>query len=347
MIVVLSTSTSYFGAGYDNVIKNRLEGFYWERLEYRKSLGNDGKSSLPLCGPPHITEDGKRLNLLDLLVTKRGSMASDSRDMIYALSGIAKRPKEQYFNHAYHTRPLAPSRMPSWVPDWTTRAQYKQKIVDWVEPLDKSRSAVSNSAYLDDQGVLACVGYKIGIINLITDFPRDIQLSDEGRVGRILWNEWKDKKLPDSVLELFSRLHPLIYNRRYAETLEGTCCLVPGGTQTGDIVCQFIGSSLPYILRPIQSTDIKSEEGWRAWKTLLHFSRWWNNSRVPRQELPTKSLDARISTILENKTSGYQTLEIRHYNFVGECFVNGLMSNENSQTHQRQHSQDKTVFAMH
>ncbi|TGO76700.1 hypothetical protein BELL_0141g00060 [Botrytis elliptica] len=384
MIVVLSTSTSYFGAGYDNVIKNRLEGFYWERLEYRKSLGNDGKSSLPLCVPPHIPEDGKRLNLLDLLVTKRGYMASDSRDMIYALSGIAKRPKgtqpfaisyekspcqvysdvvnylietdknydvlshaEQYFNHAYHTRPLVPSRMPSWVPDWTTRAQYKQKIVDWVESLDKSRSAVSNSAYLDDQGVLACVGYKIGIINLITDFPRDIQLSDEGRVGRILWNEWKDKKLPDSVLELFSRFHPLIYHRRYAETLEGTCCLVPGGTQTGDIVCQFIGSSLPYILRPIQSTDIKSEEGWRAWKTLLHFSRWWNNSRVPRQELPTKCLDAKISTILENKTSGYQTLEIRHYNFVGECFVDGLMSNENSQTLQRQHSQDKTVFAMH
>ncbi|TGO24930.1 hypothetical protein BPAE_0091g00070 [Botrytis paeoniae] len=164
MIVALSTSISYFGAGYDNVIKNRLEDFYWEQLEYRKSLGNDEKSPLPLCGPPHIPEDGKRLNLLDLLVTKRGYMALDSRDMIYALSGIAKRPEgtqpftisyeksprqvysdvvnylieadknydvlshaEQYFNHAYHIRPL--------VPDWTTHAKYKQKIVDWVSLL--------------------------------------------------------------------------------------------------------------------------------------------------------------------------------------------------------------------
>ncbi|TGO54263.1 hypothetical protein BOTNAR_0273g00060 [Botryotinia narcissicola] len=207
--------------------------------------------------------------------------------------------------------------------------------------------AVSNSAYLEDQGVLACVGYKIGMINVITDSPRDIQHSDEGRVGRILWNEWKDKKLPDTVLELFNRLHPLIYNRRYAETLRGTCCLVPGGTQTGDIVCQFIGSSLPYILRPIPSTNMKSGKGWRAWKTLLHLSRWWNNSRAPRQELSIKYLDAKISTTLESRISGYRTLEIEHYNFVGECFVDGFMSNENSQTHQRQHSQEKTVFAMH
>ncbi|KAF7889256.1 hypothetical protein EAF00_009556 [Botryotinia globosa] len=192
----LSISTSYFGAGYDNVIKNRLEGFYWERLEYRKSLVDDAKSSLPL------------------------------RDMISALSGIAKRPKgtqpftisyeksprqvyselvnylietdknydvlshaEQYSNHVYHT---VPSWMPSWAPDWTIRAKDKQKIVDWVETLDKARNAVSNSAYLEDQGFLACAGYKIGMINLITDSPRDIQHSDEGRADSIdEYEVWK------------------------------------------------------------------------------------------------------------------------------------------------------------
>ncbi|KAF7898027.1 uncharacterized protein EAF01_008993 [Botrytis porri] len=366
MVVALSTSTGYFGAGYDNVIKNRLEDFYWERLEYRKSPENDEKSSLPLCGPPHIPEYGKRLNLLDLLVTKRGYMASDSRDIIFALSGIAKRPEdvvnylietdnnydvlshaEQYINHACHIRSSVPSWVPSWVPDWTTRAKYKQKIVDWVEPLDKSGSAISNSAYLRDQGVLACVGDKIGTISLITDYPRDTRRRDEGRIGRILWKEWKDKKLPDSVLELFNRLHPLIYNRRYAESLEGICCLVLEGTQTGDIVFQFIGSPLPYILRPIESTNIKSGNGWRAWKILQHLSRWWNNSTGPRQELPAKCLDAKISIILEKKQLGYQTLEIRRYNFVGECFVDGLMSNEISQIHERQHSQKKTIFAMY
>ncbi|KAF7944502.1 hypothetical protein EAE96_010893 [Botrytis aclada] len=106
MVVALSTSTSYFGAAYYDVIKNRLEDFYREGLAYQKSLENDEKSSLPLCGPPYIPEEEKRLKLLDLLVTKRGHMASDSRDMIYALSSIAKRLKgTQPFTMSYEKSP--------------------------------------------------------------------------------------------------------------------------------------------------------------------------------------------------------------------------------------------------
>jgi hypothetical protein len=33
------------------------------------------------------------MNLLDLLTSKRGSEASDSRDMVFAVSGVAKKPK--------------------------------------------------------------------------------------------------------------------------------------------------------------------------------------------------------------------------------------------------------------
>jgi len=92
LIAILdSDSGKFWGAGYGNEPQRRLEDIYWERRAYRHAQGyvqNDPKWEM-VSG--HGFEG--RMRLLDLLVTKRGSQASDSRDMVFAVAGIAAKPK--------------------------------------------------------------------------------------------------------------------------------------------------------------------------------------------------------------------------------------------------------------
>lgn len=84
--------TTYWGSGYSNEPRQRLEDMYWERRAYRLTRGYS--ESRPSWDMGSGQEFEGRMKLLDLLVTKRGSQATDSRDMVFAVSGIATKPKD-------------------------------------------------------------------------------------------------------------------------------------------------------------------------------------------------------------------------------------------------------------
>jgi hypothetical protein len=92
LIALFHSDVKQWGAGYDNEPKRRLEDTYWERRAYRKSLGLTER--LPRWDMASGHEFEGRTRLLDLLVTKRASEASDSRDMVFALAGIATKPAD-------------------------------------------------------------------------------------------------------------------------------------------------------------------------------------------------------------------------------------------------------------
>jgi hypothetical protein len=92
LIALLHSDVKQWGADYDNEPKRRLEDTYWERRAYRHSQGLTERLSRWDMASGHEFEG--RTRLLDLLVTKRGSEASDSRDMVFALAGIAKTPMD-------------------------------------------------------------------------------------------------------------------------------------------------------------------------------------------------------------------------------------------------------------
>jgi hypothetical protein len=80
----------WWGGGYGNEARKRLEDMYWERRAWRAARGMRQRS-------PGWDMEGQelegRMGLLDLLATKRGGEASDERDMVFALSGIATKPQ--------------------------------------------------------------------------------------------------------------------------------------------------------------------------------------------------------------------------------------------------------------
>jgi hypothetical protein len=86
-----NAKATYGGSGYSNEPRQRLEDMYWERRAYRLAHGHTEPRPTWNMGGGHEFEG--RMKLLDLLVTKRGSQATDSRDMIFAVSGIATKPK--------------------------------------------------------------------------------------------------------------------------------------------------------------------------------------------------------------------------------------------------------------
>lgn len=89
---VLDSDLKKLGPRYNNEPKRRLQDIYWERRAYRYSQGL--VESLPRWDVASGREFKGRMRLLDLLVTKRGSQASDWRDMVFAVAGIATKPKD-------------------------------------------------------------------------------------------------------------------------------------------------------------------------------------------------------------------------------------------------------------
>ena len=72
-------------------MRNRLENIYWERRAYKHAQGLVQRAPSWNMASSHEYEG--RMKLLDLLVTKQGSEATDSRDMVFAVSGVATKPK--------------------------------------------------------------------------------------------------------------------------------------------------------------------------------------------------------------------------------------------------------------
>lgn len=92
IIALLSPELKHWGAGYGNEARQRLEDMYWERRAYRLAQGvSEPMLRWDMSGG---REFEGRMGLLDLLVSKRGSRASDERDMVFAVSGIARKPEK-------------------------------------------------------------------------------------------------------------------------------------------------------------------------------------------------------------------------------------------------------------
>lgn len=109
LIALLDSSPRAFGAGYSMDPTSRLEDVYWERQAYRQSQGISQKMPAWAMGSGHEFEG--RMNLLDLLTSKRGSEASDSRDMVFAVSGVAKKPKSWLGSIEYYLREVGVTRL--------------------------------------------------------------------------------------------------------------------------------------------------------------------------------------------------------------------------------------------
>jgi len=256
----------------------------------------------------------------------------------------------EVLNHAglRSHNPKETYKIPSWVPDWRVRSDYSRRIIDWLPVGPSSKEIVkANTVCLEDWGVLVCMGYTFGIIHSTGDAVEEIKpLGDS--IGRVIWdNKWHRRKLIEhgvlsslgtklgTVANLFARSHPLTYRRKLATTKGGVLCLVPGEAQVGDLICQFVGGSVPFILRPLL-VDQPVPLDPSMWSKLIDKAlQWilWDNEGA-------ESVDSEIRAALEVNGCS-EDMEIKHCTFIGECFVDGLMDGKVDQA-----SRSKVAFAL-
>ena len=404
LIALFHSDVKQWGAGYDNEPKWRLEDTYWERRAYRYSQGLT--ESLPKWDMASGYEFKDRTRLLDLLVTKRGSEASDSRDMVFALAGIASKPADwdpvsityeksvllvymkyvmqlscvgiqltgkcsvakyliehdgsyEVLSHAgqhQHQRlkKIQPHHQyghPSWAPDWRIPSDYKDKIVDWIPPPPSEDRIAKSHIFLEEYGILVCVGQVFDHIHSISD-GEEVKMHPSS-IGRVSWNKWHRRKLIEhgvlshlgtklgTVTSLFARMHPLTYRRKLAQTKGGTLCLVPRDAQAGDLICQFTGSPIPFILRPWGEEHWKRKDIGPCSKLIVKFLEWITKSTT--RIFALDYVNEKISAALKNKVRK-EDVEIQHYTLIGECFVDGLMNEEKSAIGDEQQN---VAFALH
>jgi hypothetical protein len=220
LVALLDSDSKYFGGGCRNEPKERLEDIYWERRAYRHAQGIN--QSLPSWDMSSGDSFEGRMKLLDLLVTKRGSETSDSRDMVFALFGLAARPKAQspmsityddspsqvymkavkyllgndgsyeVLSHAGLQQSISQPlpNLPSWAPDWRSRSDYKYKIIDWMpvsSPLTEEQVKL-NYVCLEDHRILACAGFVFDTIQSVSDSAHEEIKLSQGSIGRVIWD---------------------------------------------------------------------------------------------------------------------------------------------------------------
>jgi len=100
-------------------------------------------------------------------------------------------------------------------------------------------------------------------------------------------------------------------------------CLVPQDAQVGDMICQFVGGSVPFILRSTDTEEWKPEES--AWSKFLNKVFGWIPLWSEKRNSP-EVVNAEIRTALSAKKTENYKAAIEHCHFIGECFVDGLMS---------------------
>jgi hypothetical protein len=405
LIALFHSDVNQWGAGYDNEPKRRLEDMYWERRAYQYSQGLT--ESLPRWDMATGHEFKDRMRLLDLLVTKRGSEASDSRDMVFALAGVAKRPADwdpvsityeksvslvymkyvrqlscvgiqltakcsvvkyliehdgsyevlshagQYqYQHQKKTRSLYQYVHPSWAPDWRIPSDYKDRIVDWIPSPSSENIIEKNHIFLEEYGILVCMGQVFDRIYLISD--RAEGKMHPSSIGRVSWNKWHRRKLIEhgvlshlgtklgTVTSLFARMHPLTYRRKLAQTKGGTLCLVPRDAQVGDLICQFTGSPVPFILRPWREEQWKRKDIGPCSNLIVKFLEWTTKSRT--RIFALDYVDEKISAALKDRVRK-EDVGIQHYTLIGESFVDGLMSKEKAEV--AGNMKQEVAFALH
>lgn len=383
LIAILDVFSKTWGSGYGNEPQRRLEDMYWERRAYRHAQGYG--QSPPRWDIASGHEFEGRMKLLDLLVTKRGSEASDSRDMVFALAGIAEKPKnwdpltityekspalvymgvvKYLLDHDGSYEVLSQAgpnyhnsnekhKLPTWVPDWRFKSHPSRKIVDWVPPLPSSKNFVqSNHIFLEEYGILVCIGNKFETVFSIGDTVEEIKPPPDS-LDRVTWdNKWYRRKMIEhgvlsdpstklgTVNQLFTHSHPLTYERKLAKTKGGILCLVPRETEVGDAICQFTGSRVPFILRPLKAEDWK-QEGPSVWSKFAGKLKSWLFGSDSSDSYPD-IINTAISEGLHAENIENDCLLIQHYKFIGECYVDGLMSGIAPGKEER-----KIAFALH
>ncbi|KAH7370541.1 heterokaryon incompatibility protein-domain-containing protein [Rhexocercosporidium sp. MPI-PUGE-AT-0058] len=230
-LIALLMEGNVFGGGYGNAAKERLEAVYWERRAWRRRRGlRNVKPRWDMRGE----EEEGRMGLLDLLVSKRGAEASDERDMVFAVSGLATmstskghRPlgityeksaagvymdtvkylldnsndnAYEVLSHAGLHSHSPPNKtihqIPSWAPDWRHPSLYKTKIVDWIAPSPVTPTLLEqNHIYLPRHSTLICIGHTHNIISAIAADTSAIKPA-AGSIGRVIWvDKWRRKTL--------------------------------------------------------------------------------------------------------------------------------------------------------
>lgn len=161
--------------------------------------------------------------------------------------------------------------------------------------------------------MLVCVGYKFDTIQSISADTSEIKPA-AGSIGRVIWDDkWRRRKLIEhgvlsdlgtrlgTVASLVSRSHPITHARKLARLKGGALTLVPSEAREGDVVGVFVGSGVPFVLRGVEKKSAAAD---------------WDEQED----------DA--LTGLKEKGSEREDLDVGHYRFVGECFVDGLMGRE-------------------
>lgn len=100
------------------------------------------------------------------------------------------------------------------------------------------------------------------------------------------------------------------------------------------------------MLRPVTKTGwVRKTEGiWSRWFTrFLQWIRW--NPVSP--DSVGDQIDLEILDSLKEKNRDIGDLDIGHYNFIGESFVDGLMNRDSHDGYREGECVEKAVFALH
>ena len=248
--------------------------------------------------------------------------------------------------------------MPSWTPDWRTPSDYKHKIIDYVGRTPGRKDLIHRShVCLESLGVLGCLGYQYDTISTTSRTAQEVEPSS-GSIGKSIWDtKWQKRKMLEhgvlsdprtklgTVTNLFARSHPLTYHRKLATTRGGILCLVPKDAREGDLICQLVGSEVPYILRRLERKDLEVRSA-SIWERLRDRVLDWITWTTPRS-IDFEDLNAEILESLRRKNMDVGKPEIQHCIFIGEAFVDGLMQRGLAVPSKSENVKERFLFALH
>jgi hypothetical protein len=112
----------------------------------------------------------------------------------------------------------------------------------------------------------------------------------------------------------------------------------------GDLICQFTGGPIPFILRPWREEEWKPTEIDACSRLIVKVLEWI--TRTWTRQFTLDHVNEEISVAVRRKRrEETREVVIQHYTFVGECFVDGLMNKGNVAAKEEERQQ--VAFALH